>query len=243
VRLLVLSDVHANLEALDAVLASAPSCDAVLCLGDLVGYGPNPNEVVERVRSLPNLTTLVGNHDLAALGHTDANAFNTMARDAALWTGKMLRPETRAFLSALQPAVGGDGYYLAHASPRDPVWEYLETQAQARENFPLFREPVCLVGHTHVPRILEEGRGGHGLVPPVPGGTRVSLCGQERLIINPGAVGQPRDGDPRAAYGVWETDGNGFIFIRVPYALEETQRKILSAGLPAPLAFRLAEGH
>lgn len=241
-RLLVLSDIHANLEALEAVLADAPKHDAVLCLGDLVGYGPNPNECVARVRALPHLTVLIGNHDLAALGLTDLDEFNPVARAAAVWTGDALTTENRQYLGALQPtAVTGD-YFLAHGSPRDPVWEYLETNSAARQSFKLFSEPVCFVGHTHVPRVLAEGDHGSGLVRPMLAGRHIDVLGRPRLIINPGGVGQPRDGDPRAAYGLWDTESARFTFCRVPYPLEETQRKIIAAGLPAQLAQRLSVG-
>jgi len=242
VRLLVLSDVHANLEALQAVLEDAPAHDAVIYLGDLVGYGPNPNECVECVQSLPGLVALVGNHDLAALGQADLDAFNPIAQEAALWTGRTLTNRSRDFLAGLGATTWSDDYFLAHGSPREPIWEYLERDGQARTSFGLFTQPVCFVGHTHVPRILEEGRNGGGSVPPARAGRHVAVCGRPRLIINPGGVGQPRDGDPRAAYGLWDTDAGEFQFRRVPYRVAEAQKKILDAGLPESLAYRLAAG-
>jgi diadenosine tetraphosphatase ApaH/serine/threonine PP2A family protein phosphatase len=241
-RYLVMSDVHANLEALEAVLADAPPHDAVLCLGDLVGYGPDPNECVERVRALPNLTCLVGNHDLAALGRADPDAFNDVAREAALWTAEALSPTNRDFLAGLSPTGGADGYFLAHGSPRDPIWEYLEFGSQARASFGLFTQAVCFVGHTHVPRVLLEGSEPGRSVPPARAGECVRTTEPPRSIVNPGGVGQPRDGDPRAAYGVWDTGTSEFVFRRVDYAIGVTQQKILSAGLPASLAYRLAAG-
>jgi diadenosine tetraphosphatase ApaH/serine/threonine PP2A family protein phosphatase len=240
-RYLVISDIHANLEALDAVLKDAPTHDGVLFLGDLVGYGPNPNECVERLLSLQGLVALVGNHDLAALGRAAPDEFNDLAREAALWTGSALCAENRQYLCSLRPRGQADGCFMAHASPRDPVWEYLETQVQAPQNFALFSQPICFVGHTHVPRVLQEGRIG-GRVPASRPGEHISTSGRPRLILNPGSVGQPRDGDPRAAYGLWNTAEQIFVFMRALYPVQITQAKILAAGLPPPLAYRLAAG-
>ncbi|MGI8826279.1 MAG: metallophosphoesterase family protein [Chloroflexota bacterium] len=242
-RYLVLSDVHANLEALEAVLADAPAYEAVLSLGDLVGYGPNPNECVERVRSLPNLTSLVGNHDLAALGELDLAAFNAYASSSAEWTARRLDSEVRSYLGSLAPSLGCDGAFLAHASPRDPVWEYLETPDQGPANFHRFESALGFVGHTHVPRVFQETSSDEPSHVVMPGkDDEIDLGDGVRRIVNPGGVGQPRNGDPRAAYGIWDTEARTFAFRRVPYSFEITQTKIRSAGLPHVLAERLAHG-
>jgi diadenosine tetraphosphatase ApaH/serine/threonine PP2A family protein phosphatase len=244
-RYLVISDIHGNLEALEAVLADAAEYDAVLCLGDLIGYGPNPNEVVDRVRELPNLTSLVGNHDLAALGRLDLDAFNSYARFAAEWTDRQLRGDVRAWLESLKPKGEIPDVFLAHASPCDPIWEYLEVESQGPANFRAFQGPVCLVGHTHVPRTFAEQQNRSAqrisVRLPIPGET-INLADQSRRIVNPGGVGQPRDGDPRAAYGILDADTGSFTFCRIPYAIPTTQRKIREAGLPAALGERLSYG-
>jgi diadenosine tetraphosphatase ApaH/serine/threonine PP2A family protein phosphatase len=242
---LVLSDIHGNLEALEAVLADAGPVDAVLFLGDMVGYGPNPNEVTERVRALPHLTALVGNHDLAALGRLNLGDFNGYAQAAARWTAAELTPENKEYLLSLDPRADTAIALLAHASPRDPVWEYVESDRQGPPNFALMEGNVALVGHTHVPRVVAEvgARDSRRATARVSrAGETVELMDGIRRIVNPGGVGQPRDGDPRAAYALWDTESGAFQFRRVPYGIRETQRKILEAGLPPPLASRLSSG-
>jgi diadenosine tetraphosphatase ApaH/serine/threonine PP2A family protein phosphatase len=244
-RYLILADIHANLEALEAVLADAGTYDAVICLGDLVGYGPNPNECVLRVRELPGLISLVGNHDWAALGKIDVNSFNSFARQAVLWTDRQLAPDVRAFLEGLEPRLDFQEFALAHGSPTDPIWEYLESEWQGPTNFAAFSAPFCLVGHTHVPRVFLEAADGSAagteIVMPDAGDT-LSVGAGRRLIVNPGGVGQPRNGDPRAAYGILDTNEGTVTFQRVPYPIPTTQEKIRAAGLPAALASRLSLG-
>ena len=244
-RYLVLTDIHANLEALEAVLADAGAVDAVLFLGDLIGYGPNPNEVVARLKGLANLTALSGNHDWAALGKLDLDSFNDVARAAAEWTTAHLEPEIRSYLDALPPRLDIDGFTLAHGSPRNPIWEYLEHSSQGPPNFAAFEAPVAFVGHTHVPRILAQASGDHNSSTRVEmphSGQVINLREGGRRIVNPGGVGQPRDGDSRAAYGLWDSETGTFTFRRVPYDVARTQEKILAAGLPPMLAARLSYG-
>lgn len=244
-RYLVLSDIHANLEALEAVLADAGAYDAVLCLGDLVGYGPNPNECVNRVRELPGLTCLVGNHDWAALGRMDLASFNSDARRAAEWTQDHIDGEVREYLSGLPPKMDSPEFALAHGSPRDPIWEYLVADYQGPPNFLEFQAPFCFVGHTHVPRTFVEMRNGddsHVEVDMPDADDVINLADGSRRIVNPGGVGQPRNGDPRAAYGIWDSDSGEFTFRRVPYPVETTQQKIRAAALPGSLAARLRIG-
>jgi diadenosine tetraphosphatase ApaH/serine/threonine PP2A family protein phosphatase len=240
-RFLVLADIHANLEAMDAVLADAPPYDEVLFLGDLVGYGPSPNEVADRLRTFPRMTAIAGNHDWAALGKLDTSDFNPLARQAAEWTSAQLRPDVRDFLDVLEPRTEIHSLMLAHGSPRDPIWEYLESAYQGPASFAAFDGPTCLVGHTHVPRVFVEQPDGSSRVFDVQHGDLLDLS-SARMIINPGGVGQPRDGDPRAAYGLLDSAEGTFSFFRVPYAVEETQQKMRDAGLPEPLAARLELG-
>lgn len=242
-RVLLLSDIHANEVALEAVLAAAGDVAATVCLGDLVGYGPNPNEVIERVRDLAPIACLAGNHDLAALGSVSVDMFNTEAAKAARWTGEQLTPENRAWLEALLPEGRVADAHLAHASPRDPVWEYLELPEQGPPNFESFDGHLCFVGHTHVPRLFEHTNGrrftpAHALAEDA----AIVLRRDVRMILNPGSVGQPRDGDWRAAFAIWNLEMATFELHRVEYEVEETQRRIEHAGLPPVLGYRLTLG-
>lgn len=240
-RYLVISDVHGNLEALQAVLSSAPPYDAVLNLGDLVGYGPNPNEVIETVRALPLASSLAGNHDLAAVDALDLTWFNPVARDAALWTSSILTPGSSSYLKSLESSTSAHSFYLAHASPLDPVWEYMESPSQGPPNFAAFCEPVALVGHTHVPRLFMAGDLRTEVTRLFDGDT-VPLHDGTRRILNPGGVGQPRDGDPRASFALLDSDAGTFTVHRVTYPIAVTQAKIRAAGLPPTLASRLSYG-
>lgn len=242
-RYLVLGDVHANLEALEAVLGDCGEYDAALCLGDLIDYGPNPNECVERTASLSHLTCLVGNHDQAAFGHVSLDAFNSQARAAAVWTGSMLSAASRTFLETLHSTAATSEYLLAHASPLEPIWEYLEFEWQATLNFAAFEQPLCFVGHTHVPKVFAQTAAGEHVECFLPrDGVDIDLSDGMRRIVNPGSVGQPRDGDPRASYLIWDTALGTISFHRVAYPFAITQGKILRAGLPGALAYRLSCG-
>ncbi|HEV8249725.1 MAG TPA: metallophosphoesterase family protein [Gaiellaceae bacterium] len=242
-RAAVLSDIHGNLPALEVVLAAieAERPDVVWCLGDLVGYGPWPNEVTALVRERADVC-LVGNHDLVALDAAGVGVeeFNPEAAEAALWTRGELDAETRAFLESLSPQASSNGTGLYHASPRDPVWEYVLTEQGAADALALTDAPVVLVGHTHVPLAvtIEDGRVAGGLAP---GGAEVELAGR-RWLLNPGSVGQPRDEDPRAAWLLIDFAAGRAAFRRVPYPIERTQADIRAGGLPEVLATRLAEG-
>ncbi|MFN8474617.1 MAG: metallophosphoesterase family protein [Anaerolineae bacterium] len=241
-RILVISDIHANAAALNAVLEDAGSFDRVWCLGDLVGYGPDPNACVERVRELRRYQCLAGNHDWAVLEKLDLSDFNSDARLAALWTQKQLTPDNRAFLDARLATIGPleDRYFLAHGSPRHPIWEYILDEVIAEENFPYFQTQVCFVGHTHVPMIYVQE---NGAVRPIsPAIDRPFPLGENRLIINPGSVGQPRDGDPRASYAILDPDQETVTHRRVPYPIEQTQAKMVEVHLPRRIIDRLSYG-
>lgn len=243
VRYLILSDLHANLEALEAVLAAAADgWDQVLVLGDLVGYGADPNAVVERIRSLKPAAVIRGNHDKASCGLDDGEHFNQIARVAAVWTEGHLTADNRTYLRGLPagPTPIDQGLEICHGAPFDED-HYIFDAADAQHAFHATLRPVCLFGHTHLPVVF--GGSGTQVTAAVPQRDlhSVTLQGDARYLINPGSVGQPRDGDPRAAFGVYSTAGT-FTFRRVDYDVAGAQRRICAAGLPQSLANRLSIG-
>jgi len=240
-RVLVISDIHANATALDAVVIDAGSIDAAWCLGDLVGYGPDPNECVERIRALPNLLCLMGNHDQAALGSMPLSRFTRDARDIALWTGQVLTPDNQAFLRSLPTRITVGDYTLAHGSPRQPVWEYILDQSSADFNFEAFDTSFCLVGHSHLPLMFwRDAENNHSIPVPIQWGHTMPLT--PRRILNPGSVGQPRDMDSRAAYAILDPEAHTWQARRVVYDIAQVQLRILRAGLPERQALRLIAG-
>ncbi len=246
-RYLVISDIHANLEALEAVIgAMAPrGVDRYLVLGDLVGYGADPNAVVDRVRALDPLLIIRGNHDKVASGLEDGESFNLVARSAVQWTNDALTPDNLKYLQSLPagPLVVDEMLEICHGSPFDED-AYIFDELDALKAFEVATRPVCLFGHTHVavafrrlPDRLE--------IPAGPGDTdnvRLSISDGARYLVNVGSVGQPRDNDPRAAVGIVDTTAGEIELYRVRYPVEEAQRKIRAAGLPEILARRLALG-
>ncbi len=238
-RVAVLSDIHGNLPALDAVLDALAPFDEVWVLGDIVGYGPQPNEVVARLRQLPT-TGVRGNHDAAAIGALSTEAFNDDARTAVEWAASVLTPEVMRWLTDLPERATVGDFTLVHGSPRDPTWEYLFSAALARANLPAFTTPHCLVGHTHVPLVFRNDAAGMQLLVPDPG---IPLeTDERRLILNPGSVGQPRDGDPRACGMLLDTTQGTATWQRVPYPIAEVQARMRSVALPTRLVERLAHG-
>jgi diadenosine tetraphosphatase ApaH/serine/threonine PP2A family protein phosphatase len=237
----VISDVHANWHALEAVLAEVERSepDELWCLGDLVGYGPRPNPCCAAVERRAALC-LAGNHDLGVLGTLDLDEFAGDAAVAARWTRRVLADGSRAYLQSLGSSSEREGVELFHASPRDPVWEYVLSAEAARSALDLTQAPLVLVGHSHVPLAitLEAEVLDGGLAP---GGTESQL-GPGRRLLNPGSVGQPRDGDPRAAWLLLDLGAGVASFRRVEYELERTQAEIRERGLPDALAERLAHG-
>ena len=240
-RILVFSDIHANLTALEAVIANVGQVDAAWCLGDLVGYGPDPNECIERVQELPNLVCILGNHDSATLKQIDSTTFNPEARIAIHWTQDKLTDANLAFLRKLPQRVNNKNVTLVHGSPRQPVWEYLLDAYNATQNFEYFDTPYCFVGHTHLPILyhLEENQSSAKLYIPEPGAL-ISL--QPNMIINPGSVGQPRDRDPRAAYAVYDDQKQTWELHRVKYDIESVQRRMKASGLSQRHIRRLSAG-
>lgn len=240
-RVLVISDIHANLTALEAVLDAALPYDTVWCLGDLVGYGPDPNECIELIHSLPNLLCLIGNHDQAALGMIPLSRFNRDAGEVAAWTQEALTEENKDYLRSLASKISLDQFTLAHGSPNQPVWEYILDTHSADRNFASFNTDYCLVGHSHLPLIFYR--------PPESNFTakkyiewNQAMVLLPRMILNPGSVGQPRDRDPRASFAILDLEENTWEMKRVDYDFNQVQQRILDAGLPERQALRLAAG-
>jgi diadenosine tetraphosphatase ApaH/serine/threonine PP2A family protein phosphatase len=242
-RIAVISDIHANLHALEAVLAALEEepYDALWNLGDTVGYGPRPNECCDAAKSVADLS-LVGNHDLVVLGKGDVDVsdFNPEAASAAYWTREELTDESRTFLDSLSPSAEQPGAELYHGSPRDPVWEYILTIDAALAAFRATEAPLVLVGHSHVALALrldgDDVTGGLARA-----GTEIDVS-EGRWLLNPGSVGQPRDGDARAAYCLLDLDAQRAAFARVPYDIEATQNEMRDQELPRTLVERLSHG-
>lgn len=245
-RIAVVSDVHANLVALEAVLAHAEgeqALDEVWALGDLVGYGPRPSECLARLR-LESLLAVPGNHDLAAIGAIDTSEFNPAAAQANRWTATQLSDDDQTFLRGLERTAIRAPFSLAHGSMKDPVWEYVITTLAALHQFAAMTTTYGFVGHTHIPLVIAERREESATLGPVsePHDGEVQPLGQRRLVLNPGSVGQPRDGDPRASYAIYDTEARSVRFHRVAYEIERTQQQMSEAGLPKSLIARLAVG-
>ncbi len=243
----VLADIHGNLEALEAVLTAAREAGAgrFLSLGDTVGYGPDPNACTRLVRERCD-AALAGNHDLAAVGREDIGWFNEVASAAIHWTAAELEPDLATYLDSLPSELTRDSLLLAHGSPLDPVREYVTDAWSASMNFRDRQFDLCFVGHAHYPLVFSLDRCGEDpgevqLGEPG-GGAVIDLLPGSRYIINPGAVGQPRDGNPQAAFALYDPGARRVEFRRVSYPLEVTQEKIRQAGLPLQLAERLSRG-
>jgi diadenosine tetraphosphatase ApaH/serine/threonine PP2A family protein phosphatase len=242
VRVAVISDIHGNLHALETVLSAvdAEAPDALWCLGDLVGYGPRPNACCRAVASRVDVC-LAGNHDLGAIGRLDLVDFSPDAALAARWTAVVLEDENRTWLAGLPSQAQTDSAGLYHASPRDPVWEYVLSLEAAELALRACDDRLALVGHSHIPLALsfdgDRVEGDHA-----PAGTEIELDPSRRWLLNPGSIGQPRDGDPRAAWLLLDLAAGGASFRRVAYAVERTQAEIRERGLPEPLAARLELG-
>jgi predicted phosphodiesterase len=242
-RIVIVSDIHSNAVAAEAVLAAAGSYDALWCLGDTIGYGPRPNECISLMRSQASVA-ITGNHDLACLGKIDLRDFNPDARKANIWNGEQLSPENRAWIEPLPPNADIDSRFtLAHGSPSEPIWEYLLTHEQAEHNFEVFDQQVCFIGHSHVQLYFRQRADSERPERHLgENGETLDLDADCRFFINPGSVGQPRDKDPRAAYAVLDTDAGTVRFHRVEYDIARTQRQMMDHGLPLALIRRLEFG-
>jgi diadenosine tetraphosphatase ApaH/serine/threonine PP2A family protein phosphatase len=240
-RILVISDIHSNLTALEIVLASAGQVDGVWCLGDLVGYGPDPDACIARLRELPNFLCILGNHDAAVSGLRNIDKFNDEAEQAILVTRAMISAESVDYLKNLPETIETDSAILAHGSPRNPIWEYILDPVSARMAIAFIQKDIGFVGHTHLPLCFTLDQKSDKM-------TKKLLKADElihihhRMILNPGSVGQPRDHDPRASYGIYDTEENSWQIHRVEYDIPSVQQRILAAGLPERHALRLTEG-
>jgi predicted phosphodiesterase len=239
VRIAVLSDIHSNLTALDAVLAKIGEVDAIWHLGDVVGYGPEPDGVVSRLTER-GAVGVRGNHDAAAAGGSEIDWFNPEARAAMEWTRTAISEPTRAWLAALPLRRMESNFTLVHGSPRDPIWEYVTSAALARAGLSAISTEHGLHGHTHIPIAFTMVDGRMRTLAPRAGNT-VAL-GEGRTLLNPGSVGQPRDRDPRASYLILDLSAGTATWGRVAYDFEAVGAQMLAAGLPPRLAERLRVG-
>lgn len=238
----IFSDVHSNLEALEAVLNAleAEHVDRLICLGDVVGYGPDPNPCVDEVASSAGIV-VAGNHDAAAVGAITTDDFNEYARLAVEWTQSVLSPDSERFLSRLPMMSVEEGAMWVHATPDRPEeWDYIFNAFDARRHFSAMKTDLCFVGHSHVPGAFVQDKEGSITVQHP---NKLSIDENRKYIINVGSVGQPRDGDPRACYGVLDLDMNRFKLGKIAYPVETVQDKMRSKHLPAYLIERLAFGH
>jgi predicted phosphodiesterase len=241
-KYLVIADIHSNLEAFEAVLEDAHNHGGfghVWCLGDVVGYGPDPSACISLLKTIDPVC-VCGNHDLAAVGKIDIGDFNSDAARANRWTSGQLSGDDRDFLLGIPEVLVQGDFTLVHGSPRLPLWEYIAHAFTASDNFRCFDTKYCLVGHTHVPFVFEQDEilvnEGH-----MASGDILKL-GDRRLIINPGGVGQPRDRDPRASYAIYDSEDHALYHYRVSYDIGSTQAKMEKEGLPGFLVTRIARG-
>ena len=234
----LVSDIHSNLHALETVLDRLVDCEKIVCLGDVVGYGAHPNECVKKVRAL-GIPSVLGNHDAACIGLLSLGWFNPFAANAIRWTLDQMTGESHDFLRSLPRSLREEPYYVVHGSPREPTTEYLTNAFQARDGFALCQDQVIYVGHTHIPLAFMDREGVEEIRPA--DGEWISYK-RRRLIYNPGAVGQPRDGDPRASFSIMDTESGKIGLFRVEYDVDSARKDIIEAGLPEMLGDRLILG-
>ena len=243
-RYAILADIHSNLVAFQAVLADTEAgggFDEIWCLGDVVGYGPEPHACIELLRSYKHIC-VAGNHDWAAIGKTDISDFNPDAALACRWTTQRLNARDIDYLLSLPEKLVLGDFTLVHGSPHYPVWEYLLSTSEAGDNFGYFDTNFCLVGHSHVPLVFVQDKAGNCFGVRIP--DEINLASQgNRLIINPGGVGQPRDGDPKASYIIYDSEAQMMYHYRVHYDITTTQKKMAEYKLPSSLIFRLSYGY
>lgn len=239
-RYAILADIHGNLAAFQAVLNDIEGwggADEIWCLGDIIGYGPDPSECIALLRQYDHLC-VAGNHDWAAIGKVDISDFNPEAAAACVWTGRQLSDEDVRYIDNLPLVVSRGDFTIVHGSPREPTWEYVLSTQSAQMNFRFFDTRYCLIGHSHVPLVFELA----GEICLLKELAAELELGENRLIVNPGGVGQPRDGDPRAAYAIYDEEGKIIYHYRVAYDIEATQEKMVGYGLPKFLVTRLSYG-
>lgn len=236
-KVLILSDIHANLEALEEVFKFVKEdidFDEIVILGDYVDYGPNPNEVIEFIKDLKG-TFLLGNHDNALLDRSERNMFSDLALKCSLWTEKVIKPENLEFIRKLKPSYRINDILFVHASPVDPLWHYVHSFEDAYEVFRSSQARIIFVGHTHVPSYFVKygNRVSGGYITAKY--AKIKLLDDARYIINPGSVGQPRDGIPLASFGIYDDEKREFSWFRIPYPNDITKRKIIEYNLPVAL--------
>jgi len=239
----LLADIHANLAAFTAVLDDIEHRGGVeefWCLGDIVGYGPDPGQCIQLLRKHKHIC-VAGNHDLAAIGKLALADFNPDAAFACRWTAQQLSPEDIEYLGSLPLVIEKDDFTLVHGSPREPIWEYLVSKSGAQENFAYFKSRFCLVGHSHIPFIFRQDEDGSCSFIPLSVNIG-QVLGKSRMIVNPGGIGQPRDGDPRASYAIYDSDSGVVRLYRVAYDINATQVKMVKNNLPVRLVVRLEHG-
>ncbi len=237
----VLADVHANLTALEMILKDIDnrgSVDGIWCLGDIVGYGPDPHQRIELVRQRCSVC-VAGNHDWATIRKIGTNHFNVAAGDAIVWTRKRLKPEDVKYAESLPLTIEMGDFTLTHGSPRDPIWEYILSEAEAQESLKYFKTHYCLIGNSHLPLLFQCEKS--CALSELSDGSVIKL-GEKRLIINPGSVGQPRDNDPRASYAIYDGEAGTVTLHRVEYDIPAVQLRMKESGLPEKLIKRLASG-
>ncbi len=242
-RYAIIADIHANLAAFKAVLEDIGrqgGAEKVWCLGDVVGYGPDPHECIELLRQM-NHVCVAGNHDWAAIGKIDTAAFNPDAAAACHWTAQQLSSSDVEYIESLPLVIEEGDFTLVHGSPREPIWEYLISTSIAQENFAYFKSQFCLVGHSHVPLVFSYNESGTCSASRFSTNVKLVL-GRNRLIINPGGVGQPRDGDPQASYAIYDSETRLIRLYHVPYDIRSTQDRMVEHGLPMRLVARLSYG-
>jgi len=243
-RYAIISDIHSNLEALQAVLKKIEKekIDTIVCLGDIVGYGPNPNECIELIRQNCEII-LTGNHDFACIENSELFYFNQYAKTAIEWTLTVLSDDKLKYIANLPLDGRIEDYYLVHSNPYDPrSWDYILSIDEAIYNFSRFSEKVCFIGHSHSPIIYLENSQDDNLKYDYKLNTKIQLNQNSRYIINVGSVGQPRDGNPDAAFGIIDTNNQSYELKRVSYDINATFQKMTSVGLPPFLAERLLVG-
>ncbi|MEE9269658.1 MAG: metallophosphoesterase family protein [Candidatus Krumholzibacteria bacterium] len=241
-RHLLFSDIHSNLEALQAVLESAhkQDIDSTYCLGDFVGYGANPKEVVHTVTELPRCKAVLGNHDAAVIDLSERVFFNPVARAGIIYSQQNLDEQSESYLKDLPLALDAKDFFVVHASPADPEsWIYVLEPLEAADAFHVMKHAVAFIGHTHFPAVHTDT----GAVAPFRPGERIKVTPESKLIVNVGSVGQPRDGDCRAAYVIYDDESKTIEIFRVDYDIDKAARKILDAGLPPMLADRIRRGY
>lgn len=243
-RYTILGDIHANLAAFEAVLEDIRDrggFDEIWCLGDIVGYGPEPHTCIDLLRQYKHIC-VAGNHDWAAIGKIDTSNFNSDAARACQWTAQQLTAEDIDYLGNLPVKLTQNDFTLVHGSPRYPIWEYLLSVDDAYDNFNRFDTKFCLVGHSHVPLIFRQNKSDNCIIAKAYDVLRLGVK-DHRLIINPGSVGQPRDGDPRTSYVLYDSDAQIMYHYRVNYDITITQKKMKEHNLPSPLISRLNYGY